>query len=249
MIPWRRWKFLPNFAWPTLGPMNSDGEPVARTWAKKSNNNLTTRSYPKLCSDAGLKTFQRGQCFITLYKEGPARGWIRKNTKIGPVWNIHVCHHEDRYSIEIQVRSLFQDRTSWVRNFNGIEKYVKETTETTEDEEHRASGKPIAKARLRMKSSIKLTPVSVTLRERKWVEVNPGSRDLECYVISKAMIRLLRHDQTIPRETDGAVKFDDIVEEFKKKFEGAWQWSLNDWISILAKGGGDKVKESILFEP
>ena len=35
-----------------------------------------------------------------------ARGWIRKNTKIGPVLNIHVCHHEDRYSIEIQVRSL-----------------------------------------------------------------------------------------------------------------------------------------------
>ena len=30
------------------------------------------------------------------------------------------------------------------------------------------------------------------------------------------MIRLLRHDQTIPRETDGVVKFDDIKEEFKK---------------------------------
>ena len=49
------------------------------------------------------------------------------------------------------------------------------------------------------------------------------------------MIRLLRHDQNVPRETDGAVKYEDVVEEFnrrnKDKFEGAWQWSLNDWIS------------------
>ena len=37
-----------------------------------------------------------------------ARGWIRQNTKIGPVLNTHACYHEDRYSIEIQVRSLFQ---------------------------------------------------------------------------------------------------------------------------------------------
>ena len=113
----------------------------------------------KLCSNAGLKTVERGQKIITLGAEGPsgmvhvcreyalprndprtrARGWIRRNTKIGPVLNIHVCHHEDRYSIENQVRSLFQDRTaSWVRIVNGVEKYVTETTETSEDEEHRA---------------------------------------------------------------------------------------------------------------
>ena len=81
-----------------------------------------------------------------------ARGWIRRNTKIGPVLNKNVCHHEDRYSIEIEVQSLFQDRTaSWVRIVNGVEKYVTETTETIEDEEHRALGKPIAKARPPMK--------------------------------------------------------------------------------------------------
>ena len=62
-----------------------------------------------------------------------------------------------------------------------------------------------------------LTPVSVPLRKRKWVDVNPGSYDHECYVISKAMTRLLRHDQNIPRETDGAVKYEDIVDDFNKK--------------------------------
>ena len=104
----------------------------------------------KLCSNAGLKTVERGQYFVTLDAEGPsgvvhlcreytlppndlrtrARGWIRKNTKIDPVLNICVCYHEDRYGSEIQVRSLFQDRTaSWVRIVYGVEKYVIETTE------------------------------------------------------------------------------------------------------------------------
>ena len=70
-------------------------------------------------------------------KKTRAKGWIRRSTKIGSVLNIHVCHHEDRHSIEIQVRSLFQDRTvSWVRIVNGIEKYVNETTETIQYEEH-----------------------------------------------------------------------------------------------------------------
>ena len=84
-----------------------------------------------------------------------ASSWIRQNTKIGPVLNVHVCHHEDRYSIEIQVRSLFQKRTaSCVQTVNRTEKYVNETTETMENEEHGASGKPIAKARFRKKSTV-----------------------------------------------------------------------------------------------
>ena len=34
------------------------------------------------------------------------RGWIRKDTRIGPVLNIKVCYHDERYSIEVQVPSL-----------------------------------------------------------------------------------------------------------------------------------------------
>ena len=54
-----------------------------------------------------------------------ARGWIRKNTKFGQ-FDRHVCYHGDRYSIEIQVQSLIQDRTASSVN----------ETETLEDEEH-----------------------------------------------------------------------------------------------------------------
>ena len=54
------------------------------------------------------------------------------------------------------------------------------------------------------------------------------------FAVSKAMIRLLRHDPSIPREDDGAVRFDDIMEEFKEKFDGASQWSVNAQTTFLA---------------
>ena len=95
---------------------------------------------------------------------------------------------------------------------------------TIEDKEHGAVGKPVAKARPRMKSTITLTPVSVSLREREWVDVDPGRYDHECYVTAKAMNRLLRHDQNVPREIDGAIKYEDIFEEFNKKEKEEIRW-------------------------
>ena len=38
------------------------------------------------------------RCLVTIQ--------IRRKTKIGTVLNIHVGHHEDRYSNEIQVRTV-----------------------------------------------------------------------------------------------------------------------------------------------
>ena len=90
----------------------------------------------KLCSDAGfLKEIGKGQFFITLEEEGlevmqtvcreytlprdpktsRARGWIRGNTKIGPVLYVKVYLHEGRYCIDIMIEPLFRDKTvSWV---------------------------------------------------------------------------------------------------------------------------------------
>ena len=63
------------------------------------------------------------------------------------------------------------------------------------------------------------------------------------------MIRLLRRDPSTPREHNGAVRFDDIVEEFKKKFFGTSQWSIDDWIPCLAKGGGPKKRCQYCLNP
>ena len=69
-------------------------------------------------------------------KETRLRGWVLKNMRIGPVVNIKVCYHDDRYSIEVQVPSLFQDNTaSWVRIVNGVDKYVTESMPTAKEEQ------------------------------------------------------------------------------------------------------------------
>ena len=91
-----------------------------------------------------------------------------------------------------------------------------------------------------MKSTTTVTPVSVPLRERKWVDVNPGSYDHECYVISKAMIRLLRHDPNILMEIDGAVKFEDIVEDFNKRKNFAMVTQRLDFYSGKKDGASRK---------
>ena len=99
------------------------------------------------------------------------RGWIRKNTRIGPVLNIKVCYRDEQYSIEVQVQSLFQDDTvSWVTIVNGVDKYVTDSMPIAKEEDT-AQGKPIAKARPRQKPTVTLTSVSVPVLERKWIDI------------------------------------------------------------------------------
>ena len=73
-------------------------------------------------------------------------------------------------------------------------------------------------------------------------DVDPGKFSQGCFEVSKFMIRLLRHDDTVHREDDGAVRFDDLAEKFKAKFDGISQGSIEAWITFLAKGGGDRRK-------
>ena len=170
--------------------------------------------------------------------------------EIWAVFSIKVCSRDDRYSIEVLVPSLFEDQTaSWVRIVNGVDKFVTESM-LTKEEEDTASGKPIAKARPRQKPTVTLASVSVLVHERRRRDMETQrSNDHWCFEVSEAVTRLLRHDPTVPRGPDGAIQYNDIVEECgKKKFGDASQWSLEDWTSSLAKRRRSKEKTSILLE-
>ena len=231
--------------------MHSSGETWCKNTSDNSNNCPKTRNYPnyalmRVCSlskaDNSSFLWKGRRCNIyaeyTRYldtRRRLVRGWILKNTRIGRVLDIKICHHEDQYTIEVRVKSLFQDRTaSWVRIVNGVDKYVTESMLTKEAEDI-ASGKPIAKARPRQKPTVTLTSFSIPVRERNLVDIETQrSLDHECYEVSKAITRLLRHDQPVFRGNDGAIHYSDIIEECRKKlFDDASQWLLGDWISIL----------------
>ena len=93
---------------------------------------------------------------------------------IGPVLDVKVCFHQGRYGIEVMIESLFRDRTvSWVRIVNGTNKYVTETSETIslENVEHTVTGKLVGKAKPQPKLAVTLSPVSIPVRERKWIDI------------------------------------------------------------------------------
>ena len=64
--------------------------------------------------------------------------------------------------------------------------------------DHRVTGKPVAKAWPQLKPTVTLSPISVAVRERNWIDINPERFRQDCFAVSKAMIRSLRHDPIIP---------------------------------------------------
>ena len=142
------------------------------------------------CSEAGLRSVDIGQFFFALpsprgkenqslcrefsmprdQKGTRIRGWIPSNVRLGPVSDIKVCKTLGRYSVEAQVASLFEHRTtSWIRIVSGVEKYVREAMPIQEEE--RASGRPAAKARPILKPSSRSNRNVIPMRERTWIDI------------------------------------------------------------------------------
>ena len=102
----------------------------------------------KFCMDAGfLNVVENGQYFMTKdtaefsqftdavacreytlpRDEGASepKGWIRGNTKIGPVLEVATCCLHGKYGVEISITSVNRDNShSWVRISHGSNKFV-----------------------------------------------------------------------------------------------------------------------------
>ena len=109
------------------------------------------------------------------------KGWIQSNVRFGPVSDMKVCNHNGRYSIEVQVQSLFQDQTvSWIRTVNGIDKIVREAMPIQEEE--KASEKPAVKARPIQKPSSMSDVNSIPIRQRQWIDIETQElNDPHCF--------------------------------------------------------------------
>ena len=59
---------------------------------------------------------------------------------------------------------------------------------------------------------------------------------------------LLRHEETIPGEDDGAVRFDDLIEKFRVIFVGTSDWTVDAWTTFPGKWRSTKEKGTILIE-
>ena len=191
----------------------------------------------------------------TLPRDDPAsqpKGWIQGNMRIGPVLEVTTSFQHFKYGIEIRIESVNQDNShSWVRISYGTVKYVidsiQDNTEIPADPQEEqilqtstnvVAARSKAKAKPQPRESTGMT--TIPLRERKWIDIEPSKQDLESYDLSKKVNNLLRHNQTLQREEDGAIEFCKIKFHLRNHHSQIHNWSDDRWKACLAALGGSK---------
>ena len=140
---------------------------------------------------------------------------------------------------------------SWVRISYGTNKYVIDSkhnnTETPADpqEEHVpqtnikvVAARSKAKAKPQKREPAGYSPSIIPMNARNWIDFEPGNHSLSAYEVSKKVISLLRHNQTVQREDDGAVQFWRIKFHLLNHSSQVQHWSDDRWKASLAAGGG-----------
>ena len=204
-----------------------------------------------------LRQFRSVACReYTLPRDDPAsqaKGWIQGNMKIGPVLEVTTSFQHFKYGIEIRIWSVNQDNSqSWVRISYGTVKYVvdsiQDNTEIPADpQEERVPQTSIKVVAARSKAKAKPQPrvlvgttATIPIHERRWIDIEPSEQNLASYDLSKKVINLLRRNQTLQREDDGAIEFYKIKFHLRNHHSQIQNWSDDRWKACLAAGGGSK---------
>ena len=127
---WDRWWYRQNFLLlkPFLRLMWKFNESCCVN-SRNSQNFLNNRNWP---NSAPTLVFRRvltkENSSLHLMKKDlrkhPAWGWIRVNTKIGPVLDVKVCYHQGRYGVERSWSNLYFETeqflgfASWTESTN-----------------------------------------------------------------------------------------------------------------------------------
>ena len=180
------------------------------------------------------------------------KGWIQGNMRIGPVLEVTTSFQHFKYGIEIRIESVNQDDShSSVRISYGTVKYVndpiEDNTEIPADPQEEqipqtstsvVAARSKAKAKPQPRESTGMT--SIPLRERKWIDIEASKQDLDSYDLSKKVINLLRHNQKLHREENGAIQFYKIKFHLRDHHSQIQNWSDDRWKACLDAGGGSK---------
>ena len=140
--------------------------------------------------------------------------------RIGPVLEVTTSFQHFKYGIEIRIESVNQDNShSWVRISYGTVKYVIDSVQNNreipadpQEEQILQTSTNVVAARSKAKAKpqpreLVGTTATIPIHERRWIDIEPSKQDLASYDLSKKVMNLLRHNQTVQREDDGAVQF------------------------------------------
>ena len=143
--------------------------------------------------------------------------------RIGPVLEVTTSFQHFKYGIEIRIKSVNQDDShSWVRISYGTVKYVIDSIENNtenpadpQEEQISQTSTSVVAARSKAKAKpqpreLAGTTTTIPIHQRRWNDIEPSKQDLDSYDLSKKVINLLRHNQTLHREEDGAIELSKI---------------------------------------
>ena len=181
----------------------------------------------------------------TLLRDDPAsepKGWIRGNTRIGPILEVTTSFQHFKFGVEVRIQAVNEDNSqSWVRISYGTIRYVKyylkydtQNLADTQEEEYVPTSSEVVAARSKTKAKPQpreyTGTTTIPLSERVWIDIEPSKPDLESYNLSNKVINLLRHNQKLHRERDGAIQFYKIKFHLRDYFLPIQNWSDDRWL-------------------
>ena len=121
------------------------------------------------------------------------KGWIRGNTKIGPVLEVTTSYLQGKYGVEIRIESVIKDIShSWVRMSHGLNKLVTDLSNNMENDNNEqetsemkfeefalktdvlaSANRSKAKTRPRRRTCACSSTRTIPIGERKWTDVEP----------------------------------------------------------------------------
>ena len=192
-------------------------------------------------------------------KSSDPKGWIRGNTKVGPVLEVTTSYPQGKYGVEIRNESENKDKShSWVRISHCLNKLVTDLSNNEENDNNEQetsemqfdnfalksnarafASRTEAKAKPRKRTSACSSTRAVPICQRPWTNNEPETYSPIAFPVSKRLTTLVRHGQ-LPREEDGAIEFWRIKDYLRNDFENSQHWSDVTWKSKMQGGGGHK---------
>ena len=155
--------------------------------------------------------------------------------RIGPVleWKSRPVCSTSKMELKFELSPCH----SWVRISYGTVKYVIDSIQ-----DNTVAARSKAKAKLQPRELVGTT-ATIPIHERRWIDIEPSKQDLASYDLSKKVINLRRHNQTLQREEDGAIEFCKIKFHLRNHHTQIQNWSDDRWKACLAAGGGSKRRK------
>ena len=183
------------------------------------------------------------------------KGWISRDTQIGPVLEVATCCLHGKCGVEIRIWSLNRDNThSRVRISQGSNKFATNLNNNDQEisevqlEEYALkldardfASRSKAKAKPQRRDSAGSSPRIVPIGKRTWTDIEPQKYSLSDYPVSKKLIIFFVMEAYL-ETNDGAIEFWRIKDYLRDHFVFCHHWSDKKWKSSLARGGGNKKR-------